>query len=382
MFLKKIIFLTGTRADFGKMKSIILRLKKNKYIKIQVFVTGMHLMKRYGSTVHEIKKSGIKNTYSFVNQTINDDMDMALSKTIKGFSNFVKNKKPDLIVVHGDRLEALAGAVVGLFNNILVAHIEGGEVSGTVDNSIRHAISKLCHIHFVSNQSHKKRLIQLGEIEKKIFIIGSPDIDIMNSRSLPSLSQVKRIYNIDFKKYSILIMHPVTTELEKISSQTNILMNSLKLSKKKYVIIYPNNDKGSQLILNTYKKYNKNKNFKIFRSMRFESFLTLLKNADFIIGNSSAGIREAPYYNVPSINLGSRQKNRYQNNLIKNTSFNKKLILKEINKLGSIKKNKVKKSFGTGQSAKKFEKIILNKNFWKTEIQKGFVDRGYFDITN
>ena len=116
--------------------------------------------------------------------------------------------------------------------------------------------------------------------------------------------------------------------------------------------------------------------------MRFESFLTLLKNADFIIGNSSAGIREAPYYNVPSINLGSRQKNRYQNNLIKNTSFNKKLILKEINKLGSIKKNKVKKSFGTGQSAKKFEKIILNKNFWKTEIQKGFVDRGYIDITN
>ena len=175
---KKIAFLTGTRADFGKIKSIILKLKKNKLFEVKIFVTGMHLLKRYDFTVHEIIKSGLKNLYRYNNQKINEPMDSILSNTIRGFSEFVIKEKPDLIVIHGDRLEALAGATVGLFNNILVAHIEGGEVSGTLDNSMRHAISKLSHLHFVSNESHKKRLIQLGEKKNKIFVIGSPDIDI------------------------------------------------------------------------------------------------------------------------------------------------------------------------------------------------------------
>ena len=166
----KIIFLTGTRADFGKMKSIILLLKKNKLFSIEIFVTGMHLIKRYGYTINEIKKLGINNIYTFNNQKTNDQMDVCLSKTIKGFSSLVKKRKPNLIIVHGDRLEALAGAIVGLFNNILVAHIEGGEVSGTVDESIRHSVSKLSHLHFVSNLSSKKRLIQLGEKKSKIFV--------------------------------------------------------------------------------------------------------------------------------------------------------------------------------------------------------------------
>ena len=380
--MKKIIFLTGTRADFGKMKSIILRLKKNKNFDVKVFVTGMHLMKRYGSTVHEIIKSGIKNIHTYVNQKNNDDMDLAFAKTIKGFSEFIKKQKPDLIVVHGDRLEALAGASVGLLNNILVAHIEGGEVSGTVDNSIRHAISKMCHIHFVSNKSHKNRLIQLGEMKNKIFIIGSPDIDIMNSKKLPTLNKVKELYNIDYFNYSILIFHPVTTELKSLPKQIKIVMKSLSLTNKNYIIIYPNNDKGSEIILKEYKRYNKNKHFRIFRSMRFESFLTLLKNSNFIIGNSSAGIREAPYYNIPTINLGTRQKNRHKNKLIKNIDFSKPKIIKSINFSKRKKELKSKKYFGKGKSSFKFEKIISNRNFWKTKIQKGFIDKGYFDITN
>ena len=380
--MKKIIFLTGTRADFGKMKSIILRLKKNKRFDVKVFVTGMHLMQRYGSTVHEIIKSGIRNIYTYVNQKNNDDMDLAFAKTIKGFSEFIKKQQPDLIVVHGDRLEALAGASVGLLNNILVAHIEGGEVSGTVDNSIRHAISKMCHIHFVSNQSHKKRLIQLGEMRNKIFLIGSPDIDIMNSKKLPSLKKVKELYNINYSNFSIVIFHPVTTELKFLPKQIKTLMKSLSLSYKNYIIIYPNNDKGSEIILKEYKRHNKNKYFRIFRSMRFESFLTLLKNSDFIIGNSSAGIREAPYYNIPAINLGTRQKNRYKNKLIKNIDFNISKITKAIDSSKKKRELKIKKYFGEGKSSFKFEKIISSKNFWKTKIQKGFIDKGYFDVTN
>jgi len=328
---KKIIFLTGTRADFGKMRSIILELQNGKKFDVEVFATGMHLLRSYGLSVKEIKKVGIKKIYTFLNQkdkSYNRKMDITLSKTVNGFSEFINRKKPDLIVVHGDRLEALAGAIVGAFNNILTAHIEGGELSGTIDNSIRHAVSKLSHLHFVSNSLYKKRLIQLGEAKKSIFVIGSPDIDIMVSKKLPTMSKVKRQYNINFSEYSILIFHPVTTELKETPRQTKIILNAIKASKKNFVVIYPNNDPGSKIIINQYKKLKKNKRLKIFKTMRLTYFLTLLKNTNCIIGNSSAGIREAPFYGVPAINIGTRQNNRFRYRSVINIRFNKNLILK------------------------------------------------------
>ena len=382
---KKIIFLTGTRADFGKMRSIILELQNSKKFDVEVFVTGMHLLRSYGLSVNEIKKVGIKKIYTFLNQkdkSYNRKMDITLSKTVNGFSEFINRKKPDLIVVHGDRLEALAGAIVGAFNNILTAHIEGGELSGTVDNSIRHAVSKLSHLHFVSNSLYKKRLIQLGEVKKSIFVIGSPDIDIMISKKLPSISKVKRQYNINFREYSILIFHPVTTELEETLRQTKILLNAIKTSKKNFVVIYPNNDPGSKIIINQYKKLKKNKRLKIFRTMRLTYFLTLFKNTSYIIGNSSAGIREAPFYGVPAINIGTRQNNRFRYRSVINIRFNKNLILKTMKSLKNKKKLKKINHFGKGKSSLEFNKIISKSGFWKTKIQKSFVDRSYFDITN
>jgi len=382
IYKKKILFLTGTRADFGKMKSLILRLKKNKFFEVKIFVTGMHLLKKYGYTFNEIKKSGITNIYKFNNQKDNESMNSILSNTIKGFGQFTSKEKFDLIVVHGDRLEALAGAIVGMFNNILVAHIEGGELSGTVDESMRHAISKLSHLHFVSNNFHKKRLMQLGENKNKIFVIGSPDIDIMLSKKLPSLSKVRKKYNINFDKYSILVFHPVTTEYNQIRNQAENLVETLKKSKKNFIVINPNNDNGSEFILKKYEKIKKNRNFKIFSSMRLEYFLTLLKHSQFVIGNSSAGIREAPFYGIPTINIGTRQNNRFDNELIKNIDFNKRSILNSINLVSKNKKRKKNIFFGSGKSSIKFEKIISRNSFWKTKIQKIFIDKASFDVTN
>ena len=379
---KKIVFLSGTRADFGKIKSLILGFQKNKKFEVSIFVTGMHLLKRYGSTIHEIRKSGIKNIFKFNNQKINERMNSILSKTIKGFDNFIKKEKPDLIVVHGDRLEALAGASAGMFNNILVAHIEGGELSGTVDDSLRHAISKLSHLHFVSNISHKKRLIQLGEHKNKIFVIGSPDIDIMQSKTLPNISDVKKMYGIKFSEYSILIFHPVTTEYSKIDNQAEILIKALKKSERKYVVINPNNDLGSEFIFKKYSKLKKDKSFKIFKSMRFEYFLTLLKNSKFIIGNSSAGIKEAPFYGIPAINIGTRQYNRYSSELIQNINFNERRILNSIETTLKLRKRKKNSFFGSGKSSLKFQRIISKSSFWKTKIQKSFIDKASFDVTD
>ena len=154
---KKIVFITGTRADYGKIKSLINELENDSKFEVYIFVTGMHLQQKYGYTYEEILKNNYSNLYTFINNNEQPSMDITLTNTINGFSNYIKNVvDPDLIVVHGDRLESLACAIVGSFNNKLVAHIEGGELSGTIDESIRHSISKLSHIHFVTSSNAKK----------------------------------------------------------------------------------------------------------------------------------------------------------------------------------------------------------------------------------
>jgi UDP-N-acetylglucosamine 2-epimerase (hydrolysing) len=220
--MKKLLYLTGTRADFGKLKPLITESKKR--YDVSIFATGMHMLDKYGMTCHEISKAGFEY-YPYINQDGNTPMDMVLKNTIEGLSYYLKEHPTDLLIIHGDRVEALAGACVGALNNVLVAHIEGGEVSGTIDESIRHAVSKLSHIHFVANNEAKKRLEQMGETN--IFVIGSPDIDIMLGE-LPTLEEVKEKYDITFSEYAICIYHPVTTEPVDLS-----LFDVLQWSSKK-----------------------------------------------------------------------------------------------------------------------------------------------------
>jgi len=368
---KKIAFLTGTRADFGKIKSLLQILQDNQDFEPFIFVTGMHMMQTYGYTLIEVERSGFKNISTFKNHTDESTMDLTLAKTIKGFSAYIKQIKPDLIVVHGDRVEALAGAIVGSLNNILVAHIEGGELSGTIDELIRHSVSKLSHIHFVSNTAAAKRLLQMGEIKESIYTIGSPDVDIMFSDTLPTLDEVKEYYQIPFNKYAIVMFHPVTTEVSKMEQYANDFVDALLLSDKNYVVIYPNNDLGSKFIINAYQKLKDNKRFKIYPSIRFEYFLTLLKHSDYIVGNSSAGIREAPYYGIPTINIGTRQENRALHAHIINTNYAKNKILDALNaSFETILLDK--KDFGNGNSAQQFLKSLNANILWKLNHQKQF----------
>ena len=370
---KKLIFVTGTRADWGKLKSLILKARDDDF-EVYVFITGMHNHKKYGNTYLDVKRvKGVK-FHRFNNESDENTMDLTVSKTIEGFSKYVEKINPDLVVVHGDRPEPLACAIVGSFKNILVSHIEGGEVSGTIDELIRHSISKLSHIHFVSNKSAKKRLIQMGENESSVFIIGSPDIDLMFSSNLPDIKDARDKYDIEFKKYSICLFHPVTTEIDFLKDQINCLTKSLIESNKNYIAIYPNNDLGSNLIIEKYKSISSDK-IKVLPSIRFEYFLTILKNADFIIGNSSAGIREAPYYSVNSINIGSRQNNRDTNKIINNVDFNKKNILKIIDNLEKKQQTKPIKNYGNGNSAELFTEILKLDKIWETSNQKLFNDQ-------
>ena len=374
----RIVFLTGTRADYGKLKSLIHIVNDCDQFEVHIFATGMHMLSKYGSTFKEIIKDGFPNIYTFVNQNSNTPMDITLSNTITGFSNYIAELSPIAIVVHGDRLEALAGAIVGAFNNIRVLHIEGGEVSGTIDESIRHAITKFSHYHFVANEMAKKRIMQLGEPEENIFIFGSPDIDIMHSTKLPSIKAVKDYYNILYEHYNIVLYHPVTTETSTLAQRVHAFVNALIQSCLNYVVIYPNNDLGSNLILREYERLSDNSHFRIFPSMRFEYFLTLLRNADSIIGNSSSGIREAGIYGIPALDLGSRQSGRYQPDYfthIHHCNETDSNILDILQQTTATKSILTPQSyFGDGNSDKLFLDILLHKNLWAQDIQKKFID--------
>lgn len=372
--MKKILFLTGTRADFSKIKSLIQALEKQQDFEVHVFVTGMHLQEVYGYTLIEIERCNFKNIHTFKNHTHETTMDLTLAKTIEGLSSFCKEINPDMIVVHGDRVETLAGAIVGSLNNILVAHIEGGEVSGTVDELIRHSVSKLSHIHFVSNKQAQKRLIQMGEIKESIFTIGSPDVDIMFSDQLPQLETAKTYYKIDFEKYAIVMFHPVTTEIKEMQQYAENFVASLLEDNHNYIVIFPNNDLGSQFILDSYERLRENKRFRIFPSLRFEYFLTLLKNSQFIIGNSSAGIREAPYYGIPIINIGTRQQNRAVHADIINTDYSKNGIQKALSIINSHKVKSVENDFGQGNSNELFLQCLQKADIWRLNHQKQFRD--------
>ncbi len=374
MSRKRILFLTGTRADFGKMKALIDELERSTEFEPHIFATGMHMLARYGSTVNEIRKAGFTRIYAHINQdgSINSQMDIALANTIQGLAHYLREFPADLIVVHGDRIEALAGAIVGALSNVLVGHIEGGEVSGTVDELIRHAITKLSHLHFVSNEGARKRLIQMGEVPGSIFVIGSPDIDIMLSDNLPDLSEVKGRYEIDFREYAIFSYHPVTTEVDLLPQRIEVILEAVEASGLNFVLIYPNNDTGADIIMEALKRFENNGRFRALPSMRFEYFLTLLKNAVAIVGNSSAGIREAPVYGVPVVNIGSRQMNRFNHPSIMNVREDREEILRALNNLP--KSGMVSRYFGNGDSARLFVQHLRNGKLWDTPRQKQFQD--------
>lgn len=371
---RSILFLTGTRADFGKLKPLIEATSRTPGLKTAIFATGMHMLARYGATVNEIRKAGFRNIFTYINQDGSraTQMDLVLATTVQGISHYIRENPPDLLVVHGDRIETLAGAIVGALNNILVAHIEGGEVSGTIDELIRHAVTKLSHLHFVANKVARNRLLQMGERSESVFTIGSPDVDVMLSGRLPGLREVKAKYGIPFDAYLLLLYHPVTTELTLLRDHVASVFQAVKASGMKAVVIYPNNDAGSEVILEKLDELRGDGQFRIIPSMRFEYFLTLLKNAVAIVGNSSAGVREAPVYGVPTINVGTRQLNRYRYASIVDVADDAAKVLDAMRNLPRGVAPSL--HFGKGDSGRQFRECLLDPKLWNTPRQKQFRD--------
>ena len=371
---KTILFLTGTRADFGKLKPLMRAVEASGDFECRIFVTGMHLLAKYGNTYRQVEREGFTNVFTAMNQMGGEDMDLVLANTVQALGRHVAQDPPDMIVVHGDRLEALAGAIVGAFRNILVAHIEGGERSGTIDEMIRHSVTKLAHLHFVANDEARDRLIQMGEQPDAVFVIGSPDIDIMLSPDLPDLDAVRARYDIAFPQYAVALYHPVTTEPELQAARANDFVQALLDSGHNYVVIAPNNDAGSEHIHKAYERLAGNPRFRMFPSMRFEFFLRLMQNARFIIGNSSAGVREAPIYGVRTINVGSRQRGRFLHDSILNVPDCHAAVLKATRDCWDLEECAPCFHFGRGNSVELFMAHLRRPELWNRSRQKHFLD--------
>ncbi len=365
---KKLLFVTGTRADFGKLEPLAKAAQLAGF-EITFFITGMHMMQRYGETRLEVKRFAGAEFIEFVNQREGDALDFILAKTILGFSDFVHERRPDLVVIHGDRVEAMAASIVCAMRYIRSAHIEGGEVSGTIDESIRHCNTKLCATHFVSSEDAKARVLSLGEAPERVFNIGSPELDTHAQPSGVSIAEVKARYAIPFDDYGIVIFHPVTSEVDSMGAQAASLFGCLVQSGKHFVVIAPNNDPGTDDIFAVIEALPKDR-FRLIPSMRFNYFSELMKNAAVMVGNSSAGVREAPFLGLPSLDVGSRQNNRAQADSIFGCSAfdQEKIQLFLTNQWHH--RYKVDASFGNGMASDQFIQVLNIDKYWEINIQK------------
>lgn len=365
---KRLLFITGTRADYGKLEPLAVAAQQAGFA-ITFFITGMHMMRRYGETRLEVRRFPGAEFFEFVNQREGDAQEFILSKTILGFSDFVHEHRPDLVVIHGDRVEALAASIVCAMRYIRSAHIEGGEVSGTIDESIRHCNTKLCATHFVSSDAARARVLALGEAPDRVFNIGSPELDTHARPSGVSIEEVKARYAIPFDEYGIAIFHPVTSEQTTIGAQAKSLYGALEASGKCFVVIAPNNDPGTEDIFAVLEKLPPER-FRLIPSMRFNYFSELMKNAAVMVGNSSAGVREAPFLGVPSLDVGTRQNNRAQaSSVVGCSAFDIAGIDAFLNEHWACKAS-VDRTYGLGLASEQFTRIVASDAFWQIGFQK------------
>ena len=369
---RSILFVTGTRADFGKLEPLAASARDRGF-DVRFFVTGMHMLDRYGLTKIEIHRMPGVSVHEFLNQRPGDPQDMVIAKTIMGFSDYVAEHRPDLVVIHGDRVEALATALVAATNYIRSAHIEGGEVSGTIDEILRHCNTKLSTSHFVSSKAAARRVMAMGEPESRIHVIGSPELDFHRRASGVTLDDVRARYGIDFASYGIAVLHPVTSEADTMEAQAVAAFGTLVSSGKSFVVIAPNNDPGSEAIFSALSDLPDDR-FRVIPSMRFAHFSELMKHASVIVGNSSVGVREAPFLGVPSLDIGTRQANRTRLPSVRSANATDSAAI-----LGFLAEEWGKTyprstAFGEGCAAQRFAEVLECDSFWATELQKKFSD--------
>ena len=322
--MKKIAILTTTRADYGLLSPIIKKMMLVDDLEVAVLATGTHLSPDFGMTINEIVADGVQ-VDAKINILSNSDTPVAVSRAmgiaISKFSEYFEKNKPNALLVLGDRYECLAVCLAAQNSRIPIIHLHGGEITeGAIDNAIRHAITKLSYLHFASTEEYRNRIIQMGEEPSRVFNVGA--VGVENALNLPLLSKTEceSKLNLSLDKYALLTFHPVTLENQTAEHQTNELLKTIsKYNDITFICTKANADMDGRKINELIEKYsNKYGNIKLFDSLGSKLYLSLMKNALFVVGNSSSGIIETPSFKIPTINIGDRQKGRTQANSIIN----------------------------------------------------------------
>jgi len=368
---RKICIVTGTRGEYGILKPLLEKIKNSSNLELKLIISGMHLLKKYGYTIKEIERDGfcidaIVNMYGKKSLDKNYHAN-ALAKGIEGFAKALLKIKPNILVVFGDRLEPLAATLAASTLRIPIAHIQGGDntKSGHIDESIRHSISQYAHIHFSATKEHSKRLLKMGQESWRIFEVGSLGLDSIRKEKFIKKKELFKEFNINLNELlAVCIFHPLHLEAEFAGKYMHEILESLNDFKIQSVVIYPNNDKGSDDIIKEIEKFRNNKLFKIFPSLSHSKFLNILKYADVLIGNSSSGIIETPSLGLSVLNVGLRNFGRQHANNVKFLTIVKKnKIIKVLNFIFNDKKFKVqvkkcKNPYGDGHSSQKITKVL------------------------
>ena len=380
----RICVVTGTRAEYGLLRWIMQYIKDDVDLELKLIVTGMHLSPEFGLTYTSIEEDGFLIDKK-VEILLSSDTPVSISKAmglgIISFAELFSEIKPDLLLLLGDRFEAFAAASAAMIGNIPIAHIHGGEsTEGLIDESIRHSITKMSHLHFTSTMIYKKKVEQLGEHPSRVFNVGAPGLDNIKKLHLKTKKIIYKILGLNLNdKFFLITYHPLTLDINNSEEKFDYLLEALSEFKEyKLIFTMPNADTNGRIIMDKIKSFHLNdpSSGNWFYSLGQLNYLSALRQASLVIGNSSSGIIEAPSFKVPSINIGNRQKGRLKPLSVIDCSLSKKEICLAIKK-GMSKKFRhtilnLNNPYGEGNSSKAIVKIIkrfdlmevLNKKFY------------------
>lgn len=378
----KICAVTTTRADYGIMRPLLLKLDREDWADLKLAVSGTHLLKQFGNTVKEIEADGLSidariSIISRANDTPADTAEI-MAKTIKKFTEYFCIARPDLVIVLGDRFEMFEVAAAATVCRIPLVHIAGGETTeGAIDEVFRHSITKMSYLHFASTEAYRKRIIQLGEDPKRVFNAGA--LGVENVRNIRCLTRKQLEEELNFRldrPYGVVTFHPVTLENGSAVKQLNELLKVLKKHQEmKFIITKANADLDGEKINAELEEFvKKNDNCLLVSSLGTLRYFSAIKYCECVIGNSSSGIVEVPSFNKPTVNIGDRQKGRIQADSVINCRPVAEDIEKALNKALKFNRKAVN-PYGNGRSSDKMVKIIRDTFYGKeVELKKTFYD--------
>lgn len=384
MSIRKLCVITGSRAEYGLLFWLLKEVENDPDFELQIIATGMHLSTEYGLTYKAIESDGFEINEK-IEILLSSDSALSVLKSMGlgliCIGEALERLNPDLIIILGDRFEILAAAQAALILKIPVAHIAGGDTTeGAFDESIRHSITKMSHIHFVTNEHSAKRVMQLGENPQYIFNYGNPGLDHITRTKLLDKNELEDILGISFKKTNILVtFHPATLESQSSVEQFQQLLNAMSLFKKNTMIIFtkPNADPEGRNIISKIEKYIQNNDHAVaFTSMGQKVYLSTLKYVDVVVGNSSSGIYEVPSFKIPTVNIGERQKGRLQSDSIINTEPLEQKIFSAIKNSLNLDCSNVVNPYGGNDTSVKIVKKLKEIPDYTNLLKKHFFISG------